>query len=215
MTLSIEKRNYSSNPWRLIYNGQEVYRTELFDHPDLGKQTVQMPICANTKTECTELAFKWFEERMQDAKTTIKNLAKQLRTMELQVERLECELNPSPGMLLPEEPPTYTINRSKAKPTALERVERLANDPMYRLLDWDDNGAPGLTEETFAFAKRVADVLDKSGIVVDHVAPSWMEIQFDVGLSEIKVWGCPMPDESPTPNPPPYTINRDDNQQHH
>lgn len=136
MTLSIEKRNYSSNPWRLIYNGQEVYRTELFDHPDLGKQTVQMPICANTKTECTELAFKWFEERMQAMKERIESLKERIEGLKLEVKTLRSYGNKDciamaddaieQAKLLAPETPTYAINSTTDKAIGLD-VDRHNN----------------------------------------------------------------------------------------
>lgn len=82
--------------------------------------------------------------------------------------------------------------------TALERVEKYADDVSYRKDDWDGLGAAAMSQETFELAKKVAAALDLAGVEVDHVMPDSdsAEILFEIGLSEIKVWGCPMPKES-------------------
>ena len=51
----IEKRSYSSSPWRLIGDdGEEVYQDTMIDHPDLGAQRISMPVCGKTKEEVIE-----------------------------------------------------------------------------------------------------------------------------------------------------------------
>lgn len=97
-------------------------------------------------------------------------------------------------------PRPYVDNFKEAtmSKTALERVEKYASDPSYRQYDWDGCRAVPMSEETLALAKRVAHALDLAGIEVDHVLPDCdtAEIMFEVGLSEIKVWGCPTPKEA-------------------
>ena len=53
--MKIEKRSYSSSPWRLIdNNGREVYWQLPMNHPDLGARWVNEPVMGVTKAECTE-----------------------------------------------------------------------------------------------------------------------------------------------------------------
>ena len=61
MTWKIEKRSYSSNPWRLIdENGNEVYNDVTFDHPDLGKCNIDMPVCGPTKQSVVDQVLGGF-----------------------------------------------------------------------------------------------------------------------------------------------------------
>jgi len=61
VTWKIEKRSYSSNPWRLIdENGKEVYNDVTFDHPDLGKCKVDMPVCGPTKQSVVDQVLGGF-----------------------------------------------------------------------------------------------------------------------------------------------------------
>jgi hypothetical protein len=61
MTWKIEKRSYSSNPWRLVdENGHEVYEEVTMDHPDLGKSRVSMPVCGNTKQAVMDRVLEGF-----------------------------------------------------------------------------------------------------------------------------------------------------------
>ncbi len=53
--MKIEKRSYSSSPWRLIdNNGREVNWQRPMKHPDLGATWVNEPVMGVTKAECTE-----------------------------------------------------------------------------------------------------------------------------------------------------------------
>ena len=53
--MRIAKLGYSSCPWRLLdENSQEIYEQKTIDHPNMGKQQVNMPVCANTKQELIE-----------------------------------------------------------------------------------------------------------------------------------------------------------------
>jgi hypothetical protein len=61
MTWKIEKRSYSSNPWRLIDEmGGEVYSDVTFNHPDLGKSRVSMPVCGPTKQSIVDQVLGGF-----------------------------------------------------------------------------------------------------------------------------------------------------------
>jgi len=65
---TIQKLGYSSRPWRLLRNGNEVYAKEKFDHPNLGMMVIDSPVAADTKTELVD---------------------RLLRLLELQAERIE------------------------------------------------------------------------------------------------------------------------------
>lgn len=56
--MKIEKRSYSSNPWRLIDDaGDEVYLPQRFNHPHLGHTTISAPVCGKTKAEVVQLSL--------------------------------------------------------------------------------------------------------------------------------------------------------------
>ena len=58
----IEKKNYSSNPWRLIdKRGREVQRAVVFDHPLSGKTVIAEPVMGKTKKECVENALSFLQ----------------------------------------------------------------------------------------------------------------------------------------------------------
>ena len=57
MSVEIKKLNYSSNPWRLLWNGEEVHHPVKLDHPDLGETMVPMPVCGKTKAEVMQAAL--------------------------------------------------------------------------------------------------------------------------------------------------------------
>ena len=61
MALTIEKRGYSSNPWRLLLNGQELSLPKQIDHPDIGMTVVAMPICGATRQQCTDAVLAVLE----------------------------------------------------------------------------------------------------------------------------------------------------------
>lgn len=66
MTWKVEKRSYSSNPWRLIdENGSEVYNDVTFDHPDLGKCKIDMPVCGPTKQSVVDQVLGGFAAMKQ------------------------------------------------------------------------------------------------------------------------------------------------------
>ncbi len=82
--------------------------------------------------------------------------------------------------------------------TTLQQVEAYANNPVYRQNDWDGLGSASVSKETFELAKKVAKALDSAGIEVDFVYPEHSEIVCEIGLSEIRIWGCEMPQETAT-----------------
>jgi hypothetical protein len=54
-TWKTERRDYSSNPWRLIDgDGHEVYESVVIDHPDLGPSRISKPVCGRTKQEIVD-----------------------------------------------------------------------------------------------------------------------------------------------------------------
>ena len=56
--MRIEKRSYSSNPWRLIDDaGEEVYMPQRLDHPDLGPTTISGPVCGKSKADVIQLSL--------------------------------------------------------------------------------------------------------------------------------------------------------------
>lgn len=61
--MRIEKRSYSSNPWRLVDDsGEEIYLPMRFDHPTLGTTTINGPVCGKTKAEVVQLSLKLLEK---------------------------------------------------------------------------------------------------------------------------------------------------------
>lgn len=62
--MRIEKRNYSSSPWRLVDDdGVEVYEMTTLDHPDCGPSRVSMPVCGATKQEVIDRVLRTWHER--------------------------------------------------------------------------------------------------------------------------------------------------------
>jgi len=60
--MHIEKRGYSSNPWRLIDSrGREVDIPRAFDHPDLGATSILYPVCGETRKQCEAEALALLE----------------------------------------------------------------------------------------------------------------------------------------------------------
>ena len=59
--LTIEKKIYSSNPWRLLLDGQELALPQQIDHPDIGMTVVTMPVCGATRQQCTDAALALLE----------------------------------------------------------------------------------------------------------------------------------------------------------
>ena len=60
--MHIEKRGYSSNPWRLIDSqGREVDIPMAFDHPDLGATSIMHPVCGVTRKQCEAAALALLE----------------------------------------------------------------------------------------------------------------------------------------------------------
>ena len=58
MKLTIEKKGYSSKPWRLITGeGREVEIPVVMDHPMIGKTIITQSVSGNTKRECTDAAL--------------------------------------------------------------------------------------------------------------------------------------------------------------
>jgi hypothetical protein len=49
----VEKQGYSAGPWRVLYtaNGEQVYRREVFDHPQLGRINIAGPVCFDRKRD--------------------------------------------------------------------------------------------------------------------------------------------------------------------
>ena len=63
--MRIERRDYSSKPWRLLTSDdREVYASENFAHPDLGPTTISMPVCGATRRECETKALALLERAM-------------------------------------------------------------------------------------------------------------------------------------------------------
>lgn len=58
MKLEIKKLGYSATPWRLLADGEELYRPVRFRHPDMGMTIVDEPLCANTKAEMIEIVLR-------------------------------------------------------------------------------------------------------------------------------------------------------------
>jgi hypothetical protein len=62
MQLAIRKLGYSRNPWRLVdldgeadHSGpQQIVVPVAFDHPTLGRTTIDEAVSGSTKTECIE-----------------------------------------------------------------------------------------------------------------------------------------------------------------
>lgn len=60
--MQIKKMPYSYHPWRLLTDcGGEVYAPQNFDHPDIGKTSIHMPVSGATKQECTDKALAMLE----------------------------------------------------------------------------------------------------------------------------------------------------------
>lgn len=60
--MHIEKRGYSSNPWRLVTStGAEVTTSQNFKHPDLGNTRITQSVSGATKKECTANALALLE----------------------------------------------------------------------------------------------------------------------------------------------------------
>ena len=59
MKLVIEKRSYSSHPWRLVDadTGNEIVHPERWDHPDTGPTETSEPVCGRTKDEVVQKAL--------------------------------------------------------------------------------------------------------------------------------------------------------------
>jgi hypothetical protein len=59
MKLVIEKRSYSSHPWRLVDadTGNEIVHPERWDHPDAGPTETSEPVCGRTKDEVVQKAL--------------------------------------------------------------------------------------------------------------------------------------------------------------
>jgi hypothetical protein len=49
--IELKKLGYSSNPWRIIIDGDELHAPEEVPHPTMGKVLVSMPVCGNTKQQ--------------------------------------------------------------------------------------------------------------------------------------------------------------------
>ena len=65
--MKIEKRGYSSNPWRLI--DSEGYEVEIRKtiKSDAGvRMNICSTVCGNTKKECTAEALKLLESLLQE-----------------------------------------------------------------------------------------------------------------------------------------------------
>lgn len=61
--MQIEKRDYSSNPWRLVDDrGEEIYIPQEIDHPTMGRQTINMPFCAETKSQLVHKVLELLEK---------------------------------------------------------------------------------------------------------------------------------------------------------
>ena len=62
--LRVEKRDYSSNPWRLLDDNGEIWEIVDFDHPmgDGMPQKIPAPICADTKTEMVAKVLSMLEQ---------------------------------------------------------------------------------------------------------------------------------------------------------
>lgn len=59
MKLSIERRNYSRNPWRMVTDtGREVTRYKSFEHPHMGYITVSASVSGATKAACMAEALE-------------------------------------------------------------------------------------------------------------------------------------------------------------
>lgn len=90
--MQIEKRDYSSNPWRLVDDrGEEIYIPQEIDHPTMGRQTINMPFCAETKSQLVykvlELLEKMNELRRKQAAEILelKNEITRLRSQVLEL----------------------------------------------------------------------------------------------------------------------------------
>jgi hypothetical protein len=57
----VEKQGYSHGPWRVLYaeTGEQVWRRERFDHPNLGPIIIDGPVCFQRKRD----AVAWVESR--------------------------------------------------------------------------------------------------------------------------------------------------------
>lgn len=74
MTLEIKKLNHSSNPWRLLFNGQEISIPTVINHTYLGNMPINQPICGATRKECTEKAMDLLESFLAPTLDPLKNI---------------------------------------------------------------------------------------------------------------------------------------------
>lgn len=48
----VEKQDYSHGPWRVLNSqGEQVWRNEVFDHPNLGPMPMAGPVCFQRKRD--------------------------------------------------------------------------------------------------------------------------------------------------------------------
>ena len=52
-TYRVEKQDYSHGPWRVLdaATGEQVWRAEVFDHPNLGRIPISGPVCFERKRD--------------------------------------------------------------------------------------------------------------------------------------------------------------------
>lgn len=72
--LTIEKRDYSSRPWRLVKDGRQEIEVPIeFEHPGLGKTTIVQSIGGNTKAEALKETLAFLERLMDQARKRVES----------------------------------------------------------------------------------------------------------------------------------------------
>jgi hypothetical protein len=74
--IEIKKLGYSSSPWRVVIDGEELYSPELVPHPTMGKVLVNMPVCGNTKQSVVDKMLNLLviqNERIREMRKALEN----------------------------------------------------------------------------------------------------------------------------------------------